>query len=80
MENAYLQTIRIKLATLRYDSQILNCSKYILFTHRFNNPVFTNNHQFYAGLLAENYVAGGRGAEVAISNLENDAGAEDALS
>lgn len=30
--------------------------------------------------LAENYVAGGKGAEVAISNLENDAGAEDALS
>lgn len=30
--------------------------------------------------LAENYVARGTGAEVAISNLENDAGAKDALS
>lgn len=30
--------------------------------------------------LAENYVAGGARAEITISNLENDAGAEDALS
>lgn len=30
--------------------------------------------------LAENYVAGGTRAEVAICNLENDAGTEDALS